>query len=522
MPYFDFHMHPTLKSMFSSPEAKSSPWVDIDTGKINFMLQWCSDFSSILGSQCNLRQLIESDVNLVCVALLIPDPGMLDNKLLLKQAETRLSIYLNAERLKGIAGSNLVAYPDLVKEDLDVLLNQQQFGVGDKKVKIIKNKADYDQNSKDTLHVVFSVEGCHTLSPTLNSSEIKVQNVLDNLDDLRKDYPVLLLNITHIESFPFCNQAFGMQFVPADCFKPKGNKLSNDGVAIMKHCYEKGILIDLKHTSLGARRMMIEDVRNWPEFQGINQPLVCTHAGFAGLSYNDIPDYIMRFDQEDKSTNIRLGKPKKYSDDQEIAFNPSSINLYDEDILAILQTGGLIGLSLDKRILGYKEADPQASDLDELAFEEEYVSNQELPFFIFKNELGTKATDEFCITTKEVLDGGIVDPQLTNYHLKHFMAHVLHVFKVANDNGYSIEKAMKQICLGSDFDGLINPVYCCMTINEIGKFKKQLINSFPSFAEANSDKVALPASFKIGDFAEQLFFENGKNFVLDRLEKLKA
>ena len=35
MPYFDFHVHPTLKCMFSEANAKTSPWVDIDVKKIS-------------------------------------------------------------------------------------------------------------------------------------------------------------------------------------------------------------------------------------------------------------------------------------------------------------------------------------------------------------------------------------------------------------------------------------------------------------------------------------------------------
>jgi hypothetical protein len=41
-----------------------------------------------------------------------------------------------------------------------------------------------------------------------------------------------------------------------------------------------------------------------------------------------------------------------------------------------------------------------------------------------------------------------------------------------------------------------------------------------SFAHANRHEVSLPAGFDINKFADQLFFENGKNFVLNRLKIL--
>jgi hypothetical protein len=104
------------------------------------------------------------------------------------------------------------------------------------------------------------------------------------------------------------------------------------------------------------------------EQEGILQPIICTHAGFAGLAYGDIPDYI-KYSPAGKgpSEQILWGKPIMFEYvGNRIAFNPSSINLYDEDILQVLQSGGLIGISLDKRILGYAESDEFAGVVQEL------------------------------------------------------------------------------------------------------------------------------------------------------------
>ena len=229
--------------------------------------------------------------------------------------------------------------------------------------------------------------------------------------------PIVSINITHLEQYPFINQAYGIQFVANEDFRPTGNRISNDGLKIIRHCYENKIMIDIKHQSLATRRMLIEKVRTWPEFQDILQPLVCTHAGFTGLSYNDIPDYI-NFQKVSKKDYSYLlwGKPRKYGMlDFMMAFNPSSINLYDEDILAVIKSDGIIGLNMDKRILGYSEADSRTANWDELAFEEEYISNAETDVYLTKRVVGSKMTDSYCITTQEVLQGGVVNPELGFY-----------------------------------------------------------------------------------------------------------
>ncbi len=523
MPYFDFHVHPTLKCMFSEANAKTSPWVDIDVKKIPWVLRWCTEFEYILGTQADLRVLNENKADLVCVAIFVPERGMTNNALILQQAKGTLHPYLNYERLQKINNEVLKPYPDLVNEDLDVLLNAKRFGITDKEVVPLTKGVEFNPDDASKTYVVFSVEGLHSLSPTLDKTKINCDTILNNLDEVRAKLPVISINITHLEQYPFINQAYGIQFVSDEDFRPTGDRISNDGLKIIRHCYENNILIDIKHQSLATRRMFIEKVRTWPEFQNILQPLVCTHAGFTGISYNDIPDYINYQKMDGKNYSYLLwGKPKKYGMlDFMMAFNPSSINLYDEDILAIIQSGGMIGLNMDKRILGYSEADSRTANMDELAFEEEYISNAETDVYLTKHVVGSKLSDAYCITTQQVLQGGVVNPDLSFYHLCHFMQHILHFIKIAQQTG-DVNKALTQICIGSDFDGIINPVWCCPSVPFLNSFKREFLKTFISFAHANKDVVTLPADFDVNKFADQLFFENGKNFVLERLKKIYA
>ena len=523
MPFFDLHVHPTLKSMLTTRAAKANPWLLLDIKKISWFIRWCTDFKNILGSQCNPAQLIASDCNLVCIALFVPERGITESKLMNRQAlKTGLRAYINPERLEEINSGALRPYPDLVKEDLAVLTNPDQFGIHDKEVILLLPGVTYKPEDNSSLYVAFTVEGCHTLSSTLDRNAISHEDVLSNLDDLCREHPVISLNLTHLEQYPFCNHAYGILFVTTDHFKPSGKEISADGIEIIRHCYNRNILIDMKHMSLGARRKLIEDVRLRPDFAALNQPVICSHAGFSGLSYNDIPDYIQYQPVSGKDYSYLLwNKPKKYGTYPTVtAFNPCSINLYDEDIMAILHSGGIIGLSLDKRILGFSDADSRPVAISETTFEEEYISNAELNYFISRKPLGQKMNEHYCITTGEVLAGGVVNPDASFYHLCHFMSHLLHLVKVAGDNGYDVQKALTQVCIGSDFDGFINPVWCCRNVTALQVFKAELIRYFPGYAKNNRDVVSLPEGFNIKVFAEQLFFENGRDFLMNRLSLL--
>jgi len=535
MPYFDFHVHPTLKSFFSEDDAannlkKLNPWVNIDLHNVECLIRNCTDFPFILQSQANLAQLLQEPGSLICVALYMPEKAMTIDKLLNTQAnKTKLGVYLQPGRLNKLNTDAIPVYPDLLYEDLEqVLLNPARFGVTDRKIIPLKKGVVYDEHSKDAVYVVFSIEGLHTLLPKLDPVNASKDTILKNLDELTSKYPVVSVNVTHLQQYPFCNHAFGVLFLEINDFIPTHNRIIAEGIDIIQHCYAKNILIDVKHMSLATRRMLIEDIRTRPEFAGILQPLVCTHAGFTGLSYNDIPDYMVckEIDNPKKCLYIAWGKPRMYSfGDEVIAFNPSSINLYDEDIIAILESGGIIGLNMDKRILGY--AWPTEHDTpripvewnDELAFEEEFISLPESDCFLTKPKVGGKITDSICITKAEVSEDMKARSAIMSNHLYHFMAHIVHLIKVAQKNHYDVSKALTQVCIGSDFDGIINPIFECMTMEDGPDFKKDFIIQFPGYAK---EHVQLPQNFDIKVFAEQLFFENGKNFVLERLKKIYA
>jgi len=526
MPFFDFHLHPTLKCLFSDDDlaaglVKLSPWQQLDQHKIPFLLRCCSDFQYILQSQGNLQQLVDSGCNLVCIALHMPEKDILTSDLIRQSSTSSLKAYLQPKKIELLTNGN--PYKQLIEDDLGTLTNAAKFGITDKKVKVLNKRADYTSSDLKTIHVLFSVEGCHTLSSLLQHFD--AGEVIANLDDLRSKVPVISINLTHMEQSDFCNNAYGMQFLSNDGFRPTGNKIGTGGISILQHCYQHKIMVDIKHMSLGAR-MHLYQLRGTADFGAINQPIVCTHAGFTGISVKEIPDYI--FQQRKFSKGYTLfwqGKPVKYGGNPaRPSFNASSINLYDEDILQILRSGGMIGLSMDKRILGYQEYEEQTSERDDFPLESEYVSNQELNFFLGESGrvLVGKAFDDGdkVLGWDEILDGGVVNPQAGDYHLLHFMAHVLHLVTVAEKFDYDPTKAMTQICIGSDFDGLINPIWSCGTILEITAFKNMFARRFVQFA--SDSHVRLPEGFDSAAFAEKLFFENGRDFVLGRLDAIHA
>ena len=427
MPFSDFHIHPTLKCLFSENDAATgltqlSPWVAIDKSKIPFLLKCCTEFPDIIQSQGNLAQIAATDANLVCVALHMPERAIISDSLVQSATNGPLQAYLQKKRLDELNNGN--PYLILASDGLSTLINALQFGITDKKVIAIAKRSDYNEADNNTLHLVFSVEGCHTLSSALEHFD--ANEVTANLEDLRQKVKVLSVNLTHLQQSDFCNHAFGMQFLSNDKFKPTGNMIANSGVQILRYCYQNKIMIDLKHMSLGARQQLYQ-LRGAPDFAAVNQPLVCTHAGFCGISFSEMPDYIFqqRKFANDGYTVLWQGKPVKYGGiSPRPSFNASSINLYDEDIMQILNSGGMIGLSLDARILGYQEYEEETNSRDDFPMETEYISNFETSFFFGSGgtvTLGSAFDNDKVLGWDEIEDGGKVNPAVSVYHLKYFI-----------------------------------------------------------------------------------------------------
>ena len=515
MPFFDFHIHPTLKTLFSHDDPanglqKASPFLKIDTKRIPGLLRWCTEFDFIMSSQSNLDQLFNNDVKLFGFPLFIPDTALMNNDLVENKAvNSNLKFYIHKAQLTKLIKKH--PFKNLLDDDLPTLFDTARFGMGHRKIVPLTKKSDFKENAVDQIHVFFTIEGLHTLCDQPNDYNLGA--IKRNLDTLLARFPILSVTLTHLQQSDICNHAYAIQFINDDRFNPTKFGISPKGLTMLDHLRSKNILIDIKHMSLLARKRMYDIY----ETQGWNDPIICTHAGLTGISWDNIHRYIYKkpFFRSDY-VQVRYGKPVKYGKFHRPAFNPVSLNLYDEDVLTILKSGGLLGLSLDKRILGFKEYENNSSLRERVPNNIDRFSRSEFEQVVNKNKVwgGAVAGGE-CQSWNQVKDGGEVDPMLSEFHLLYFMQQIAHIIVVAQNNNYAVTKALKQICLGSDFDGIINPIFTCDSMDELGVFKIQFKNQFVKFCKDSN--VSLPGNFSINRFSDDLFYENGKRFVLNRL-----
>lgn len=521
MPAFDFHCHPTLKPLFVKAGEEPSPWVKLEVNyvvgkvlgnevkfKINTLV------NETLDSQSNFSQL-SGNVQLIGLILHAPEShmgkGLLERQMV---ANGKLDL-LNADKLKVIeAGDH---YFNWMNKELTFLKNNflppANLGLPpDAKVKLITIASDFDAQAVNTVHCVLIIEGLHGFFNNPNSPNA-MQEFQTNFESFTSANKIFAVNLTHLQPMPFCNHASGMQFLREELFTPNGNSISPEGAAVIDKIYSKNILIDTKHMGVVARTHLyaLRSQKNY------TLPVICTHAGLTGIRLSERLNYLReRVRTFSKNKQVwEVTHLKKLGHVDYAAFNMTSINLYDDDVEQILLSDGLIGISLDQRILGFP-TDHVAYKWNIYPHDTEYISKLETKAFFGIDDPTRYPANTLAENT---LTGDDTLAQETNtemIHAYYFMNQVIHILKIGKNIGLSYDKIKTQICIGSDFDGLINAIDCCKNATQFESFKNLLLE-ITDKKEFWHNTGFKKRDINMEDLLKHIFLKNGVDFTLKHL-----
>ena len=192
------------------------------------------------------------------------------------------------------------------------------------------------------------------------------------------------------------------------------------------------ILIDVKHMSINSRRQFYKMWINEYRAKGDNFPIICSHTGISGL--NSLAEL-----EEDNTEKSKNPMPSYY--------NPWSINLCDEDIRIIHNSGGLIGIILNETRL---PGTITKAKIDEL--------RQPL-----NSNLLTDSEKESIL---KIIRKEYASLMLTN---------ILYIIKACFE-----KSAWDIVCIGSDFDGMIDSLTGCDDVTcyaELKEYMLELLNN---------------------------------------------
>lgn len=218
--------------------------------------------------------------------------------------------------------------------------------------------------------------------------------------------------------------------------------------------FGRRILIDVKHMSAKARKEYYTEIINPLKKRGDVIPVIASHVAYSGRITLD--DQINDMDKEtDDFTFERFGH----------RFNAWNINICDEDIITVFNTGGLIGLNFDQRVLGIP-----LSEKD---------NNDRHIFYFWQN---FKAMMKVVIESQEI---SLKDK----------------------------EKVISLFSLGTDFDGYIDPMNKYSTDLDLEVFRTDLITLIKTDDEKEK---FLFGKYSVENLVDRLCFDNAYNFVVKK------
>ncbi|CAA6820029.1 MAG: Unknown protein [uncultured Aureispira sp.] len=300
---------------------------------------------------------------------------------------------------------------------------------------IPKNRAEVVEIAKknqEVLMMALSIEGAHVFGAETESD----QTVLDRVDFIKKEWehPLFFITYSHHFNNGLCGHAHSLPEAAAyvlnqDSLMSKG--FTDLGWKVVRKLLavdadnnpapEEGyrILIDLKHMSpLGRQEYYEQLIRPCLE-KGDKIPLIASHGAYGARK--TLQDLIDVQAEEDDTFRVTT---------EEGPFYAWGINFCDEDISMIHATGGLFGLSFDKRMLG----------------------------------VSSKGREE----KKEQINN-------INAMWNNIKAVLRVVYTDINLTAAEKQQAWDMLAIGTDFDGYIDPITTYKTAIELNQFKADLL-----------------------------------------------
>ena len=329
-------------------------------------------------SQSHLEALVKGNTRIACLNLSPIEQPFIGTNSALTDKNKKMTIScvsgVNANQL-FLRRKEIDYFKDLVEnlnfierfEDKPYMINGFEY-----QFSLIRNQKQLEEiaANSDRVGMVLTVEGGHALGHSIYIND-KITNleeyktlVLENVErlkgsrplidgsDIYLDVPILWISLAksyinglggNANSLSKAQQGI---YAKADGLNTKETKLGIDVIErlISK---EKGrrILIDIKHMSLDFRTRYYKTIER-SEILGDGIPVVCSHCGISGLPKKNA--LYRKRDEDSKNNNYYL--------------NHWQQNLSSEDIGKIYLSKGLIGITLDKTVLGGQTALTQISE----------------------------------------------------------------------------------------------------------------------------------------------------------------
>lgn len=566
--YFDFHLHPLFKNHLTEFD-EALPMRPRELDELTSGIKFSNDlanllddiFLHILKSQSSINQLREP-AGILCCSIANLEFGFADSSgFFSKILKSNFTNPIDKTFFDKVRNGQ-VSYYRLMLMELELYKQLCRTKTQSKKTfKFVSRNSKEGKIDDSCVNFLFNLEGAHNFSKfkvgrnteldlihfdkepgdtwaalSAKNNGSAITNPAKALEELYQNlakegldlFYLTLTHLTHINEQHLATHAFGMKMLKHPTFYPYGNGLSNLGKELIEQCYsrktngkQQPIVIDLKHLGLKSRQDLYE-LRQKSNYSKI--PLIASHVAVTGYSINEWKDALqtdscMLYNGESvravsiTTTRKQCGKWGSFINN-DFSFNPWTINLMDEDIVEVIKSNGIIGLTLDVRVLGF-----QSEYGLKLVDDNEFLSTAD--FQTHFPQIGIKTLPVKNMESMVVDTESWLVPTKEERHPLAFCFNIIHIIKTAQLKADSPEP-WKQICIGSDYDGLIEPLKVSPNVGSITELRANMIRWLPVALKAYTEENGGNGSFKqklsgknveVSEIVDDILFRNGKKFV---------
>ena len=470
--YVDLHCHPALKpygkSYNKKPKGRNHPNRNRTNSIWRYNPPSLSDklINFIMGltkfSQANFTSLAKGQVSIVCASLYPLEKWFFVNKInneFIRDIAANFATGIGMKRIDAVQAMQDY-FADLEKEynfykQLDgkvMRLREGKF-----KYQIVNNYNEIQAIKKQgqttlcTICVIVSIEGMHVLNSNIHRPPNEMK-FLENLQKMKNwETPPFFVSMAHHFWNHLCGHAESFtKFVKKKVnqkeglntgFTPLGKKVAHE---LLSTANGKRILIDIKHMSVASRKEYYEILDTNPDYKDI--PIIVSHGAANGMA---------TFTNKTQEGSQVADKLKAVD-----------INFFNEELIKIAKSNGIIGLQLDERRIANKKT--------------------------LKN-------------TKH----SIKRSKIMHYRSELLWNQLQHIAEVLDAEGLFAWDCM---ALGSDFDGIIDPLNAFWTSEELPYLADFLERHVYNYMSNAKFKVA-KNNIKTDEVIARFMYKNAERFL---------
>ncbi|MBT8300869.1 MAG: membrane dipeptidase [Maribacter sp.] len=470
--YVDFHCHSAMKPYGKSYNYKvigrnnpnrrrtNSIWRYNPPSLLDKLINYIIHLTKF--SQANFTSLARGGVSIVCVSLYPIEKWFFVNKIkneFIKDIASNFATGVGKKRVDAVQAMNDY-FKDLEMEydfykQLDGL--EKRFQQGKYRYKLVNSYNDIeviragDKDTRNTICVVLSIEGMHVLNNRIDQPPNE-NDFLANLQKIKNwDTTPLFVSIAHHFWNHLCGHAESFtQLVKKKVDQSEGLNTGFTALGIK-------VVKELLSTTNG-KRILID----------LKHMSVAARADFYALidntpAYKNIP-IIVSHGAVNGMKSVAV--PTQTGSKVAKKFNPVDINFFDTEIIRIAKSKGIIGLQLDERRIASKQT-------------------------LKNTKHSTKRS------------------KIMHYRSELLWNQMQHIVEVLDNEGLFAWDCM---VIGSDFDGIIDPLNAFWTSEELPYLADFLERHAFNYMKNAGFKVA-KNNIKADEIIERIMSLNGNTFL---------